>query len=154
MSTWRVCWNVVGSVLASAGDDCYVRLWKSNYMNEWKCFAEIVGDTCQVRIDSILLDQQQQQLLQKQNLAQTSKPQSTSQFSNSQQQKQTRKSSTIQQQSSNSNSSGAPTNQPNPTSATPLFNKSISNSHKNNNVPPATVLPQKSTSNTNDVPWH
>lgn len=42
---WRVCWNTVGTVLASAGDDRKVRLWKCNYMGNWKCFAEISGDS-------------------------------------------------------------------------------------------------------------
>ena len=32
--TWRVCWNTIGSVLATAGDDRNVRLWKSNYQEK------------------------------------------------------------------------------------------------------------------------
>lgn len=50
VSTWRVCWNTVGSVLASAGDDRKVRLWKCNYNSTWKCFAEITGDSCSTLI--------------------------------------------------------------------------------------------------------
>ncbi len=46
VSVWRVCWNTLGSVLASAGDDRKVRLWKCNYLSSWKCFAEITGDSC------------------------------------------------------------------------------------------------------------
>ena len=46
VSAWRVCWNTLGSVLAAAGDDRKVRLWKCNYLGSWKCFAEITGDSC------------------------------------------------------------------------------------------------------------
>lgn len=53
VTVWRVCWNTLGSVLASAGDDRKVRLWKCNYLNNWKCFAEITGDSC----SSTLLEQ-------------------------------------------------------------------------------------------------
>eukprot|EP00128_Syssomonas_multiformis_P015646 Colp12_sorted_trinity150504_noHs@6268 len=40
---WRVEWNVTGTILASTGDDGTVRLWKSNYLDEWKCIA-VVGN--------------------------------------------------------------------------------------------------------------
>jgi len=34
---WRVCWNVTGTILASSGADGTVRLWKANYLGNWKC---------------------------------------------------------------------------------------------------------------------
>lgn len=41
---WRVQWNVTGTVLASSGDDGSVRLWKANYLDNWKCISVLKGD--------------------------------------------------------------------------------------------------------------
>ncbi|CAB4021000.1 nucleoporin seh1 isoform X2, partial [Paramuricea clavata] len=41
---WRVQWNVTGTILASSGDDGSVRLWKANYLDNWKCIAVLKGD--------------------------------------------------------------------------------------------------------------
>lgn len=41
---WRISWNVTGTILASSSDDGYVRLWKANYLENWKCFQELKGD--------------------------------------------------------------------------------------------------------------
>ncbi|CAD6225448.1 GSCOCG00005683001-RA-CDS [Cotesia congregata] len=43
-TVWRVCWNTMGTILASSGDDGCVRLWKDNYINNWKCVAVLKGD--------------------------------------------------------------------------------------------------------------
>ncbi|RWS29983.1 nucleoporin seh1-like isoform X1 [Leptotrombidium deliense] len=42
---WRVSWNVTGTILASSGDDGTVRLWKANYLENWKCVGVIKGDS-------------------------------------------------------------------------------------------------------------
>lgn len=42
---WRVCWNITGTIMASSGDDGFVRLWKANYLGNWKCI-------CKLKIDS------------------------------------------------------------------------------------------------------
>lgn len=34
-AVWRVTWNVTGTMLASTGDDGWVRLWKSEYLIEF-----------------------------------------------------------------------------------------------------------------------
>lgn len=41
LEVWLVNWNLTGTVLSSAGDDGKVRLWKCNYLNEWKCMSVI-----------------------------------------------------------------------------------------------------------------
>ncbi|CCG22254.1 Seh1 protein [Candida orthopsilosis Co 90-125] len=38
---WRVNWNLTGTILSSAGDDGKLRLWKCNYLSEWKCMSVI-----------------------------------------------------------------------------------------------------------------
>ncbi|KAF6780136.1 hypothetical protein AHF37_00444 [Paragonimus kellicotti] len=38
---WRVSWNVTGSVLASSGDDGYVRLWQANHLGVWQPISAI-----------------------------------------------------------------------------------------------------------------
>ncbi|KAK9880579.1 hypothetical protein WA026_011819 [Henosepilachna vigintioctopunctata] len=43
-TVWRVCWNVIGTVLASSGDDGTVRMFKMNYVNSWKSVAIMKGD--------------------------------------------------------------------------------------------------------------
>jgi nucleoporin SEH1 len=41
--TWRVAWNVTGTVLASSGDSGVVKLWKSDFRGNWKCVSDIHG---------------------------------------------------------------------------------------------------------------
>jgi len=43
-SVWRVCWNITGTILASSGDDGCVKLWKANYMDNWKCVSTLRAD--------------------------------------------------------------------------------------------------------------
>ena len=43
-TVWRVCWNITGTILASSGDDGMVRMWKCNYLDNWKCVASLRGD--------------------------------------------------------------------------------------------------------------
>lgn len=47
-NTWRCQWNVTGTVLASSGDRGIVRLWKSDFMGNFKCVSKIHGDLDQV----------------------------------------------------------------------------------------------------------
>lgn len=46
-TVWRVEWNITGTILASSGDDNKVRLWKSNFKNEWACLNVISEDKCE-----------------------------------------------------------------------------------------------------------
>ncbi|XP_036411421.1 nucleoporin SEH1 isoform X1 [Megalops cyprinoides] len=41
---WRVSWNITSALLASSGDDGCVRIWKANYMGNWKCTGILKGD--------------------------------------------------------------------------------------------------------------
>ncbi|XP_074644781.1 nucleoporin SEH1-like [Tubulanus polymorphus] len=41
---WRIGWNITGTILASSGDDGCVRLWKANYLDNWKCISVLKGD--------------------------------------------------------------------------------------------------------------
>uniref|UniRef100_A0A8D0DKD4 SEH1 like nucleoporin n=1 Tax=Salvator merianae TaxID=96440 RepID=A0A8D0DKD4_SALMN len=50
---WRVSWNITGTVLASSGDDGCVRLWKANYMDNWKCTGILKGNGSPVNASSI-----------------------------------------------------------------------------------------------------
>ena len=43
-SVWRVCWNITGTILATSGDDGCVKLWKANYMDNWKCVSTLRAD--------------------------------------------------------------------------------------------------------------
>ncbi|KAL4234460.1 Nucleoporin SEH1 [Mactra antiquata] len=49
---WRLCWNVTGTVLVSSGDDNKVRMWKGNYLGNWKCIAEMKGDGTRVDMEN------------------------------------------------------------------------------------------------------
>ncbi|EGW15115.1 Nucleoporin SEH1 [Cricetulus griseus] len=40
---WTVSGNITGTLLAFAGDDGCVRLWKANYMDNWKCTGILNG---------------------------------------------------------------------------------------------------------------
>ncbi|KAH3824374.1 nucleoporin SEH1-like isoform X2 [Dreissena polymorpha] len=48
---WRVCWNVLGTVLVSSGDDSCVRMWKGNYLGNWKCIAVMKGDGTKIDME-------------------------------------------------------------------------------------------------------
>ncbi|XP_071785423.1 nucleoporin SEH1-like isoform X2 [Asterias amurensis] len=58
---WRVSWNVTGTILASSSDDGLVRLWKANYLGNWKCIQEMKGDGTSVPPAMPFASQEQQQ---------------------------------------------------------------------------------------------
>jgi len=43
-TVWRVSWNITGTILASSGDDGQIKLWKANYMDNWKCVSTLRAD--------------------------------------------------------------------------------------------------------------
>jgi len=43
-TVWRVSWNITGTILASSGDDGQIKLWKANYMDNWKCVSTLRSD--------------------------------------------------------------------------------------------------------------
>jgi len=65
-TVWRTCWNVTGTILASSGDDGQVKLWKSNYLDQWRCIATLQGNGQQGESafpqTAIVITQQQQQM--------------------------------------------------------------------------------------------
>lgn len=43
-TVWRVCWNITGTMLASTGDDGCVRIWRMNYLRNWKCVSVLKSE--------------------------------------------------------------------------------------------------------------
>ncbi|RUS34429.1 WD40-repeat-containing domain protein [Jimgerdemannia flammicorona] len=41
---WRVEWNIIGTILASSGDDGKVRLWKAGFTDDWRCMSIISAE--------------------------------------------------------------------------------------------------------------
>ena len=41
---WRVEWNMIGTILASSGDDGTVRLYKADFSGQWSNYCAIAGD--------------------------------------------------------------------------------------------------------------
>jgi len=54
---WRVEWNVTGTILASSGDDGVIRLFKTNFKNEWKSFSVIRGERDEMDAEDTPSDQ-------------------------------------------------------------------------------------------------
>lgn len=65
---WRVSWNITGTILATSGDDGTVRMWKSNYLDNWKPLG-VLNDNISAQSteeQTVESPQQQQQQLQQQ----------------------------------------------------------------------------------------
>ncbi|KXJ24179.1 nucleoporin SEH1 [Exaiptasia diaphana] len=58
---WRVQWNITGTILASSGDDGCVRLWKANYLDNWRCLSVLKGDGSQGPVPPLSNNQQDNQ---------------------------------------------------------------------------------------------
>jgi hypothetical protein len=43
LQVWRICWNVIGTVLVSSGDDSCVRMWKGII---YQCFNQNNAHCC------------------------------------------------------------------------------------------------------------
>ncbi|XP_064467354.1 nucleoporin SEH1-like [Ornithodoros turicata] len=56
---WQVSWNIVGTILASTGDDGCVRLWKANYMGIWKCIATLQGEGMTLHPEKLATEEKQ-----------------------------------------------------------------------------------------------
>ena len=44
-AVWSVSWSVTGSILAAAGGDNQVTLWKENAVGEWKQIGQLSEDS-------------------------------------------------------------------------------------------------------------
>lgn len=44
-NSWRVSWNLTGTIIASTGDDGLIRLWKMNYLKSWRCVCVFAPQT-------------------------------------------------------------------------------------------------------------
>lgn len=57
ITVWRVTWNVTGTMLASTGDDGYVRMWRMNYQKGWKCVGSFKPDNSTPHNDPLSVQQ-------------------------------------------------------------------------------------------------
>uniref|UniRef100_A0A1B0CEU2 Uncharacterized protein n=1 Tax=Lutzomyia longipalpis TaxID=7200 RepID=A0A1B0CEU2_LUTLO len=44
-TVWRVTWNITGTMLATTGDDGCIRMWKMNYMKNWRCAGSLKSES-------------------------------------------------------------------------------------------------------------
>ena len=49
-TVWSVSWSVTGSILAAAGGDNQVTLWKENALGEWKQIGQLSEDSGRTRV--------------------------------------------------------------------------------------------------------